>query len=82
MKLESQLNQIECLTNPILNSPGPITLVSSSNNNIKIKWTPPSISYSSIVSYNLYMREYNSGNVFSVVYSGSNLEYDVTNGII
>jgi hypothetical protein len=38
---------------------------------------PPSISYSSIVSYNLYMREYNSGNAFSVVYSGSNLEYDV-----
>ena len=27
------------------------------------------------------MREYNSGNAFSVVYSGSNLEYDVTNGI-
>ncbi len=51
MKLESQLNQIECLTNPIPNSPGPKTLVSSSN--IKIKWTPSSIFYSSIVSYNL-----------------------------
>ena len=61
------IEQIECLTNPIPNSPGPITLVSSSNNNIKIKWTPPSISYSSIVSYNLYIREYNSGNAFSFV---------------
>ena len=54
-----------------------VNKVGKCNNNIKIKWTPPSISYSSIVSYNLYMREYNSGNAFSVVYSGSNLEYDV-----
>ena len=30
----------------------------------------------SIVSYKLYMREYNSGNDFSVIYTGSNLEYD------
>ena len=76
-----ELNQIECLTNPIPNSPGPITLVSSSNNNIKVKWTHSSMSYSSIVSYNLYMREYNSGNPFQLVYSGNNFEYDVTNGI-
>ena len=39
------------------------------------------MSYSSIVSYNLYMREYNSGNPFQLVYSGNNFEYDVTNGI-
>ena len=77
----TESNQIECLTNPISNSPGAITLISSSNTNIKVKWTPPSITYSSIAYYNLYMREYNSGNDFTVIYTGSDLQYDVTSGI-